>query len=128
MAKLTFYGAARTVTGSKFLLEAGGARVLVDCGLFQGQKRLRELNWRQTPFDPRKLDAVVLTHAHLDHTGYLPRIVKEGFDKETIGNAFGDGGTVSASQLALLDKYAVDKAAGQSFASAQGLSASSVSY
>ena len=79
MAKLTFHGAAQTVTGSKFLLEAGGARVLVDCGLFQGLKALRELNWRPTPFDVKSLDAVVLTHAHLDHTGYLPRIVAEGY-------------------------------------------------
>ena len=81
MAKLTFHGAAQTVTGSKFLLEAGGARVLVDCGLFQGLKALRELNWRPTPFDVKSLDAVVLTHAHLDHTGYLPRIVAEGFSR-----------------------------------------------
>lgn len=84
MPKITFHGAARTVTGSKFLLEAGGARVLVDCGLFQGLKQLRELNWRPTAFDVRSLDAVVLTHAHLDHTGYLPRIIKEGYAREII--------------------------------------------
>jgi len=80
MAKIAFYGAAQTVTGSKFLLEAGKARVLVDCGLFQGVKRLRELNWLPTPFDVNPLNAIVLTHAHLDHTGYLPRVVKQGYD------------------------------------------------
>jgi metallo-beta-lactamase family protein len=99
MASITFYGAARTVTGSKFLLESSDARVLVDCGLFQGQKPLRLLNWRPTPFDVRKLDAVVLTHAHLDHTGYLPRIVKEGFDSPIIGTR----ATLQLSEIILLD-------------------------
>jgi len=79
MAKITFHGAAQTVTGSKYLLEAGDARVLVDCGMFQGPKKLRQLNWEPTPFDAKSLDAVVLTHAHLDHTGYLPRVIKQGF-------------------------------------------------
>jgi metallo-beta-lactamase family protein len=79
MTRITFHGAARTVTGSKYLLEAGQAKVLVDCGLFQGLKALRDLNWKPTPFDATALDAVVLTHAHLDHVGYLPRIVKQGF-------------------------------------------------
>lgn len=82
MAKLTFYGAARTVTGSKYLLEADDARVLIDCGMFQGVKKLREKNWEPTPFDAKNLDAVVLTHAHLDHTGFLPRVVKEGFNRK----------------------------------------------
>lgn len=81
MTRITFHGAARTVTGSKYLLEAGGAKVLVDCGLFQGLKELRDLNWRPTPFDAKSLDAVVLTHAHLDHVGYLPRVVREGYTK-----------------------------------------------
>jgi metallo-beta-lactamase family protein len=99
MAKLTFYGAARTVTGSKFLLEAGGRRVLIDCGLFQGLKPLRELNWQPTPFDVKSLDAVVLTHAHLDHTGYLPRIVKQGFD----GPIFGTQATNQLTEIILLD-------------------------
>jgi metallo-beta-lactamase family protein len=79
MTKITFHGAARTVTGSKYLLEAAGARVLIDCGLFQGIKKLRQRNWEPTPFDIGGLDAVVLTHAHLDHTGYLPRLTKEGY-------------------------------------------------
>ncbi|MEM9657506.1 MAG: MBL fold metallo-hydrolase, partial [Planctomycetota bacterium] len=79
MAKLTFYGAARCVTGSKYLLEAGDARVLIDCGMFQGPKRLRLMNWEPTPFRSESLDAVVLTHAHLDHCGFLPRVVKQGY-------------------------------------------------
>lgn len=79
MATLTFWGGVGTVTGSKFLLEHEGRRVLVDCGLFQGLKNLRELNWQDPPFDARSIDAVVLTHAHIDHTGYLPRLVKQGF-------------------------------------------------
>ena len=77
--KLTFLGAVDTVTGSRYLLEHEDARVLVECGLFQGPKKLRERNWREPPFDPRALDAVVLTHAHIDHTGYLPRLCNEGF-------------------------------------------------
>lgn len=77
--KLSFLGATDTVTGSRYLVEADGARVLVDCGLFQGPKKLRERNWRPPSFDPRSLDAVVLTHAHIDHTGYVPRLCKDGF-------------------------------------------------
>lgn len=76
---LTPLGAAGTVTGSKFLVEHGGRRVLVDAGLFQGLKELRERNWAEFPVDPKSLDAVVVTHAHLDHCGYLPRLVKHGF-------------------------------------------------
>lgn len=75
--ELTFLGATGTVTGSKHLLTAGDARVLVDCGLFQGYKQLRLRNWSAPPV--RDLDAVVLTHAHLDHSGYLPRLVRAGF-------------------------------------------------
>jgi len=76
---ITFLGAAGTVTGSKYLLEANGSRVLVDCGLFQGRKPIRQRNWKVPPVDPAKLDAVLLTHAHLDHSGYLPVMRRMGF-------------------------------------------------
>ena len=75
-----FLGAAGTVTGSKHLVTANGSRVLLDCGLFQGLKDLRLRNWDAPPFDPHDLDAVVLSHAHIDHTGYLPVIVRDGYD------------------------------------------------
>jgi len=77
--KLAFLGAADTVTGSRFLLETGEAKLLVDCGLFQGFKKLRERNWAPFPVAPAAVDAVVLTHAHLDHSGWLPKLVREGF-------------------------------------------------
>ena len=79
MATLTFYGGVGTVTGSKYLIEHNGKRILVDCGLFQGLKELRERNWQDPPFDPTNIDAVIITHAHIDHTGFLPRVVKMGF-------------------------------------------------
>jgi len=77
--KLTLLGATQTVTGSKFLIETKDRRILVDCGLFQGSKELRLRNWEQPPVDPKSIDAVVLTHAHIDHTGYLPRFVAHGY-------------------------------------------------
>jgi len=76
---ITFHGATDTVTGSRHLLQTAGKRVLVDCGLFQGPRDIRQRNWARFPEDPETIDAVVLTHAHLDHTGYLPRLVKEGY-------------------------------------------------
>ena len=77
--ELSFLGGAGTVTGSKYLLESQGCRVLVDCGLFQGFKQLRLRNWAPLPVDPKSIDAVVLTHAHLDHSGYLPVLIRGGF-------------------------------------------------
>jgi metallo-beta-lactamase family protein len=79
MTTLSFWGGVGTVTGSKYLLESEGQRVLVDCGLFQGLKELRERNWQDPPFAPTEIDAVLITHAHIDHTGYLPRLVAQGF-------------------------------------------------
>jgi len=79
LSSIEFWGGVGTVTGSKYLVQTNRARVLVDCGLFQGLKELREKNWQEPPFDPRSLNAVLITHAHIDHTGYLPRLVAHGF-------------------------------------------------
>lgn len=84
MLSLTSLGGAGTVTGSKHLLQSQGRSLLVDCGLFQGQKALREQNWTPFPVDASKLGGVVLTHAHLDHSGYLPKLVKEGFRERIV--------------------------------------------
>jgi metallo-beta-lactamase family protein len=86
MAKITFLGAAGTVTGSKYLIEAEGKRLLVDCGLFEGSKELRDRNWEKLPVDPATIDWVLLTHAHIDHTGYLPRLTRSGFRGPIYGN------------------------------------------
>jgi metallo-beta-lactamase family protein len=79
LSSIEFWGGVGTVTGSKYLVQTNKARVLVDCGLFQGLKELRERNWQEPPFDPRSLNAVLITHAHIDHTGYLPRLARQGF-------------------------------------------------
>ena len=84
---LHFLGAASTVTGSKILVETDEANILVDCGMFQGMKELRLLNWKPIPFDAGNIDIVLLTHGHLDHVGYLPRIVKQGFRGSIVGTA-----------------------------------------
>lgn len=99
MPKLTFLGAAGTVTGSKHLLDTGSHRVLVDCGLFQGLKDLRERNWEPLPIASSDIDAVVLTHAHLDHVGYLPRLVAQGFR----GRVYCTPGTRDLCSLVLVD-------------------------
>src|SRR5688572_5947333 len=99
MASIHFLGAAGTVTGSKFLLEHEGRRVLVDCGLFQGKKQLRQLNWEPLPVPVSSLDAIVLTHAHIDHTGGLPRVVRDGYD----GPVYCTPGTRDLSALLLPD-------------------------
>lgn len=82
-----FLGAAGTVTGSKFLLDTGQRKILIDCGLFQGLKKLRLLNWDYLPVNVEEIDTVLLTHGHMDHTGYLPRLVKMGFDKSIKGTS-----------------------------------------
>src|SRR5207247_5628237 len=99
MPSLTCLGAAGTVTGSKHLLDLGDHRVLVDCGLFQGLKELRDRNWAALPIDAARIDAVVLTHAHLDHCGYLPRLVAQGFK----GRIFCTPGTRELCTLVLPD-------------------------
>ena len=82
MTKLTFMGATGTVTGSKHLLEIDGRKILVDCGLFQGRKENRARNWESLPVSPAEIQKVLLTHAHIDHTGYVPRFCKYGFEGE----------------------------------------------
>lgn len=99
MASIQFLGAAGTVTGSKFLLEHENRRVLVDCGLFQGKKELRQLNWEPLPVPVMSLDAIVLTHAHIDHTGGLPRVVRAGYN----GPVYCTSGTRDLSALLLPD-------------------------
>jgi metallo-beta-lactamase family protein len=99
MATLTFLGAARTVTGSKYLLDVEGHRILVDCGQFQGLKDLRRRNWSPLPVHPASLHAVVLTHAHIDHSGLLPRLVANGFH----GRIFCTAGTADLCSLVLPD-------------------------
>lgn len=86
MAKLTFLGAAGCVTGSKYLVEAAGKKLLVDCGLFQGTDDVKERNWNPLPADPKTIDYLVLTHAHLDHTGWLPVLVRDGYNKAIFAN------------------------------------------
>jgi metallo-beta-lactamase family protein len=99
MATLSFWGGVGTVTGSKYLVESGRSRVLVDCGLFQGLRELRERNWEDPPFDARTLDAVVITHAHVDHTAYLPRLVSLGYK----GPVYCSKGTADLLKLLLPD-------------------------
>jgi metallo-beta-lactamase family protein len=99
LASIEFWGGVGTVTGSKYLVVTDKARVLVDCGMFQGLKELRERNWQEPPFDPRSLNAVLITHAHIDHTGYLPRLVKHGFQ----GPVYCSRGTADLLKILLPD-------------------------
>ena len=99
MATLSFWGGVGTVTGSKYLIEKDRASVLVDCGMFQGLKELRERNWQDPPFDPRALNSVLITHAHIDHTGYLPRLVRQGFT----GPVYCSRGTADLLKILLPD-------------------------
>ena len=97
--KLTFLGATGTVTGSKYLLEDEGRKFLIDCGLFQGLKELRLRNWESFPVDPGSIDCVILTHAHIDHSGYLPLLVRNGFR----GPVYCSSGTADLCEILLPD-------------------------
>ena len=99
MPSISFWGAAGSVTGSKYLIESDRARVLIDSGLFQGQRELRERNWQEPPFNAASLSAVLLTHAHIDHTGYLPRLVRHGFR----GPVYCSRGTADLARILLPD-------------------------
>lgn len=97
--RVKFLGATGTVTGSRYLLDFDGFRVLFDCGLFQGLKELRLRNWEEFPVNPGSIDAVVISHAHIDHTGYLPKLVKEGFK----GHIYCTNPTADLMEIMLLD-------------------------
>lgn len=100
-----FLGAAGTVTGSKYLIETGNKKLMVDCGVFQGLKELRLLNWAQPEYDPRSINAVILTHGHLDHTGYLARLVKLGFK----GKIYGSAPTLKIAEIILKDSAKIQE-------------------
>jgi metallo-beta-lactamase family protein len=104
-AKVNFLGAASTVTGSKFLIETSEQNIMVDCGLFQGLKELRELNWIDLPIDVSSIDVVLLTHGHLDHVGYLPRLVKQGFTGRIVGTA----PTLAIAEIILIDSAKIQE-------------------
>lgn len=105
MVKINFFGAAGTVTGSKFYLETTEKNILIDCGMFQGRKDLRISNWKPLPISTGSIDVVLLTHGHLDHTGYLPRLVKAGFK----GNIIGTAPTLAITRIILLDSAKINE-------------------
>ena len=105
MVKVHFLGASGTVTGSKFCLETDEQNILIDCGMFQGRKDLRRSNWEPLPFSVHLIDVVLLTHGHLDHTGYLPRLVKDGFKGEIVGTA----PTLAITKIILLDRAKINE-------------------
>ncbi|PIB38160.1 MBL fold metallo-hydrolase RNA specificity domain-containing protein [Maribacter sp. 4G9] len=108
--KIHFLGASGTVTGSKFYLETPDVNVMIDCGMFQGLKELREINWKPLPIDASKIDFVLLTHGHLDHTGYLPRLLKEGFKGKILGTA----PTLDITRIILMDSGKIQEEQAQS--------------
>ena len=116
--RITFHGGVGTVTGSRHLLEAAGHRILIDCGMFQGLKPLRLLNWQPPPFDPATIDALVLTHAHMDHAGYIPRLAAEGYrgpihctdaTRDLAGIALRDAAKIQEEDAARAKRYGYSK-------------------
>jgi metallo-beta-lactamase family protein len=103
--KIHFLGAAGTVTGSKYLVQVLNKSIMIDCGLFQGLKELRLLNWSHLPYDSSKIDIVLLTHGHLDHTGYLPRLVQDGFS----GRIYGTQPTLEIAKIILEDSARIQE-------------------
>ncbi len=103
--KIQFLGAAGTVTGSKYLVQTSAKNILIDCGLFQGLKKLRLLNWEALAAEPAKIDLVLLTHGHLDHVGYLPRFVKQGFQ----GLIYGTSPTIEVTKIILRDSAKIQE-------------------
>ncbi|MFT6264442.1 MAG: metallo-beta-lactamase family protein, partial [Oleiphilaceae bacterium] len=99
MMKIKFLGGAGTVTGSKYLLTIDDKKILVDCGLYQGVKNLRTKNWQKFPVDPSTIDAILLTHAHIDHSGYIPALMKGGFK----GPIFSTSATLDLCSVLLPD-------------------------
>src|SRR3989338_6286300 len=115
---ITFLGATETVTGSKYLLHFQDKKILIDCGLYQGLKELRRRNWNKLPVQPSEIDAVILTHAHIDHSGYLPLLVKNGFKgpiyatsgtKELCALLLPDSGHLQEEDAFLANKYGFSK-------------------
>ncbi|MCW8399425.1 MBL fold metallo-hydrolase [Legionella sp. PATHC038] len=116
--ELTFLGATQTVTGSKYLISIRSKKILIDCGLFQGHKELRLRNWSPLPINPSEIDAVILTHAHIDHSGYLPLLVKQGFKgkiystpgtKDLCAILLPDSGHLQEDEARLANKYGSSK-------------------
>jgi len=99
MISLSFYGAAGMVTGSKYLLTVNNEQIMIDCGMFQGRREFRELNWKPQPYKPQRIKAVILTHGHIDHVGYLPRLFRFGFR----GHVYASPPTVDIAKLTLMD-------------------------
>jgi metallo-beta-lactamase family protein len=103
--KIHFLGGAGTVTGSKYLIECNKHNILIDCGLFQGLKKLRELNWAYLPVSVKNIDAVILTHGHLDHVGFIPRLIKMGFR----GKIYGTAPTLDIAEIILMDSAKIQE-------------------
>ncbi|NMA39832.1 MAG: MBL fold metallo-hydrolase, partial [Lentisphaerae bacterium] len=101
---ISFYGAAKNVTGSRYLLSARGKKILIDCGLYQ-ERELKGRNWEEFPHPPYDIDAVVLTHAHLDHCGLLPKLVREGFN----GPIYGTSATIDIAKIVMLDSAKINE-------------------